>query len=61
MLSLVVGVVVLFLMAAAALGDCPSEDLCLSEATRKLMFYGSPVGGLVVLMLAYRWLLKGGK
>ena len=45
---------VLFFMLNAALGDCPTADKCISETSRAIMFYGSPLGGLIIVVLAYR-------
>jgi hypothetical protein len=49
---------VLFFLANAALGDCPTGNDCMSETTRALMFYGSPIAWLVVMAFVYRGLSK---
>jgi hypothetical protein len=36
----------LFFMGMAALADCPTDVDCLSETSRKLMFYGVPLAVL---------------
>lgn len=53
--------VVLFFMLNAALGDCPVADKCLSETARGIMFYGSPLAGLVAIFFAYRLINRGNK
>jgi hypothetical protein len=58
-LYLVFGALIsLFFMINAALGDCPTENDCISETTRALMFYGVPlmlaVGGVLLIRLFMR-------
>ena len=46
------GLISFYMMVGAALGDCTSENECISEATRAVMFYGTPlltlVGGVML-------------
>ncbi len=52
------GFIVAICMLNAALGDCISENECISETTRAVMFYGSPLvallGGVLLIKLMMR-------
>ncbi|WP_370188775.1 hypothetical protein [Qipengyuania sp.] len=37
------GLISFYLMVGAALADCTSENDCISEATRAIMFFGAPL------------------
>ena len=51
--------IALYFMAAASLGDCAPDVNCVSETGRGIMFFGSPIAALVVIIFAYRQLVKG--
>lgn len=55
---LVSGWIVLSLMLNAAMGDCASENECISETTRALMFYGSPALALVGGVLLTKFMMR---
>ena len=50
--AVVGGLIAFYMMVGAALGDCSSENDCINETTRAIMFYGTPlltlVGGLLL-------------
>ena len=52
------GWIVLSLMLNAALGDCASENECIAETTRAMMFYGSPVLALVGGVLLTKFMMR---
>ncbi len=55
----IVGILVsLVFMGSAALGDCPSENDCISETTRALMFYGAPLLTLLGGVLLARFFMR---
>ena len=52
------GLIVFSLMVNAALGDCASEGDCITETTRALMFYGSPILALAGGVLLARFMMR---
>lgn len=52
------GWIVSGLMLNAALGDCASENECITETTRALMFYGSPVLALIGGVLLTKFMMR---
>ena len=41
--AIIGGLISFYLMVAASVGDCASENDCPSDTTRALMFYGAPL------------------
>ena len=52
------GWIVSSLMLTAALGDCASENECITEATRAMMFYGSPMLALIGGVLLTKFMMR---
>jgi hypothetical protein len=52
------GLVAFFFMLNAALGDCASKGECISETTRAVMFYGSPLLALVGGVLLTQYMMR---
>ena len=54
------GWIVFSLMLNAALGDCASEGECITETTRAIMFYGSPILALAGGVLLTKFMMRDG-
>lgn len=52
------GLISFYMMVGAALGDCSSENDCISETTRAIMFYGTPLFTLAGGVLLIRYFMR---
>jgi hypothetical protein len=58
LVGLAVSLLVFYVMAASARIDCVFWGHCLAPPVRALLFFGSPVAGVVAMALFWRWLRK---